>query len=333
MKPTLNIRARGSRGFTLIELLVVIAIIAILISLLLPAVQQAREAARRMQCKNNLKQLGLALHNYESTFTVFPPGSLGFPYVWSAHAQLLPYVDQANVENLFNYDVPPLTAFNFGAFDPAEVAKNDTAAQTNLPLMVCPSDRERVPASIYGGISYPACNGSGVNGTSDTDDGSNANADGVIFALSGIRFRDVTDGTTNTVVFGEQLLGDGENSMPDDEDYRYRHVELPSGTQTTVVACEPATAPAWSGKRGSIWVNGHLADTMYNHWYTPNYKDAPDCHNGFHNFALVSARSAHTGGVQVALLDGSCRFVGESVDLSIWRAVATRAGGEVVGEW
>src|SRR5690606_7765532 len=103
------------RGFTLIELLVVIAIIAILIALLLPAVQQAREAARRAQCKNNLKQLALALHNYESTHRVFPPGGLGFPYVWSAHAHLLPYIEQAGLQSLFDYDVPPLTAFNFGS--------------------------------------------------------------------------------------------------------------------------------------------------------------------------------------------------------------------------
>ncbi|MEQ9068736.1 MAG: DUF1559 domain-containing protein, partial [Gimesia chilikensis] len=97
MKLTSHSRAQDTRGFTLIELLVVIAIIAILIALLLPAVQQAREAARRSQCKNNLKQLALALHNYESAHRVFPPGSLGYPYVWSAHAQLLPFVDQGNL--------------------------------------------------------------------------------------------------------------------------------------------------------------------------------------------------------------------------------------------
>ncbi|MGE0378542.1 MAG: DUF1559 domain-containing protein, partial [Planctomycetaceae bacterium] len=304
-----------------------------LIALLLPAVQQAREAARRTQCKNNLKQLALALHNYESTHRVFPPGALGFPYVWSAHAQLLPYVEQDNLRNLLDYDVPPLTAFNFGGFNAAAVQKNDDAAKSRLSLLVCPSDRDIVPASLYGGISYPACAGSGLNNPSiSTDDGSISNADGVVYQRSGTRFRDLTDGTSNTVAFGEQLLGDGQNTVPPVGDYRHRVVELPLGSQTTPAACDPHTAPVWSGQRGAKWVNGHLADTMYNHFYPPN-ATLPDCHNGFHNFALVSARSAHPGGVQTALCDGSARFVGENIDLVIWRALATRAGGEVIGEF
>lgn len=332
MKLTSHSRAQGTRGFTLIELLVVIAIIAILIALLLPAVQQAREAARRSQCKNNLKQLALALHNYESAHRVFPPGSLGYPYVWSAHAQLLPFVDQGNLQGLLNYDVPPLNAFNSGSFDATEVGNNDTAARTRLPLMVCPSDKDAVPGSDYAGISYPACLGSGLNGSGTADDGSNSNADGVIFQRSKVRFRDVTDGTTNTVLFSEQLLGDGQNAAPATGDYRHRVIELSMGTQTTPAACTAASAPAWSGQRGAKWVNGHLADSMYNHWYGPN-ANVPDCQNGFHNFALVSARSAHTGGVQIALVDGSCRFVSENINLDIWRALATRAGGEVIGEY
>ncbi len=321
------------RGFTLIELLVVIAIIAILVALLLPAVQQAREAARRTSCKNNLKQLGLALHNYESSHRVFPPGSLGFPYVWSAHAQLLPYVEQGSLQGNLNFDVPPLNAFNVGGFDAVEVNKNDLAAQVRLPLMLCPSDKDAVPGSNYGGISYPACAGSGVNGSSAADDGSISNADGIIFSFSKMGFRDVVDGTSNTVAFGEQLIGDGQNSAPNGQDFRHRVVELPTGTQTTPAACAVGSAPAWSGQRGAKWINGHLADTMYNHWYGPNSKEFPDCQNGLHNFALVSARSAHTGGVQIALVDGSVRFVSDSIDLAIWRSLATRQGGEVIGEF
>ena len=332
MKPAYECCAKRVRGFTLIELLVVIAIIAILIALLLPAVQQAREAARRSQCKNNLKQLGLALHNYESTHRVFPPGGLGYPYVWSAHAHLLPFVDQANLQNQFNYDVPPLNAFNSGSFDATQVGNNDAAARVRLPLMVCPSDKDAVPGSDYSGISYPACAGSGLNGSGTTDDGSISNADGVVFSQSQIRFRDVTDGTSNTVAFGEQLLGDGQNSAPPTGNYRFRVVELSAGTQTTPAACTAAAAPAWSGQRGAKWVNGHLADTMYNHWYGPNSSN-PDCQNGYHNYALVSARSAHVGGVHVTLVDGSCRFVGENINTDLWRALATRAGGEVIGEY
>jgi len=333
MKPVKESCALRTRGFTLIELLVVIAIIAILIALLLPAVQQAREAARRSQCKNNLKQMGLALHNYESTHRVFPPGGLGYPYVWSAHAHLLPFVDQANLQNRFNYDVPPLNAFNSGGtFDATQVGNNDAAARIRLPLMVCPSDKDAVPGSDYAGISYPACAGSGLNGSATADDGAISNADGVIFSQSQIRFRDVIDGTSNTIAFGEQLLGDGQDSAPASGDYRQRVIQLTLGAQTTPAACDPSAAPAWSGQRGAKWVNGHLADTMYNHWYGPN-ASVPDCQNGFHNFALVSARSAHVGGVQVALVDGSCRFVGENINTDLWRALATRAGGEVIGEY
>src|SRR5690606_25117552 len=144
-----------------------------------------------------------------------------FPFVWSAQAQLLPYVDQASLKNLLVYEVPPLASFGTG-FDPVLVEQNDQAARNRLSLLLCPSDSDAVPGSEYGGISYPACAGSGINGSADTDDGSVSNADGVIFSQSSIRFRDVTDGTSNTIVFSEHLLGDGQDSAPAGDDYRRR---------------------------------------------------------------------------------------------------------------
>lgn len=320
------------RGFTLIELLVVIAIIAILIALLLPAVQQAREAARRTQCRNNLKQMGLALHNYESTFSALPPASLGYPLVFSAHARLLPYCDQSSLQNLLNFSVPPMNAFA-GAYSPALVAINDAAARNKVPFFLCPSDGDAVPNSVYAGVSYPACNGSGFNGATseaDTRFGFGRDADGAIFARASTRFRDITDGTSNTVCFGEQLLGDGTNAAPANGDTRRRLVELAGSTQTTTANCSAATN--WSGQRGAKWINGHFADTVYNHYYGPNSR-SPDCHNGSHNYALTSARSAHTGGVHVTLCDGGVKFVSENVDITLWRALATRAGGEILGEY
>ena len=326
-------RKSKSRGFTLIELLVVIAIIAVLVSLLLPAVQQAREAARRTQCKNNLKQLGLAMHNYESTFSTLPPGSLANPLVFSAHARLLPYLEQANLQSLLNFSVPPLTVT--AGYDPVGTAQNINAAKQTLPVMLCPSDSDRVPGSDFGGISYPACYGSAINRTTSETDPAFARprdgADGVIVARLSTRFRDITDGLSNTVVLGEQLLGDGapDNTIPPaNNDYRRRILVLSGNTVTNPTNCAAGTT--WSGTRGEKWIwHGR---TLYNHYYAPNAK-SPDCYNASSGYFLTSARSAHTGGVQVALCDGSVRFVSENIGLPTWRALATRAGGEVPGEF
>ena len=322
MTPKSPLHGPRVRGFTLIELLVVIAIIAILMALLLPAVQQAREAARRTQCRNNLKQLTLALHNYESTHRVFPPGTLGFPWVFSAQAQLLPYVDQTNVQSLLDFSVPPLT---FGGSFP-QAAANEAVAKTKLSLMVCPSDFEAVPGSEFGGINYPACTGSGT-----FNDGSSTASDGAIYARSSTRMRDMADGTSNTVVFSESIIGNGAATTgPSPDDPLRQVVELPLGTPTTPAACAAGTT--WSGNRGEKWINGHYADTLYNHFYPPN-ADTPDCNNGFHSHALTAARSRHDGGVMVSLCDGSARFVSESIDLAIWRSTSTRNGGEITGDF
>src|SRR5690606_10397670 len=132
------------RAFTLIELLVVIAIIAILIALLLPAVQQAREAARRTQCRNNLKQIGLAIHNYESSHSVFPPGRLGYPLVFSVQAHILPYLDGANLYNLLDFDTAP----SFGP-PSTPITRNEVAARTFIPTYLCPSDFANVKGSDF----------------------------------------------------------------------------------------------------------------------------------------------------------------------------------------
>jgi len=309
------------RGFTLIELLVVIAIIAILIALLLPAVQAAREAARRSSCKNNLKQLTLALHNYESTHSVFPPGRAPFPFVFSAQSQLLPFVEQSNLHNLLDFDRPPLTFDSF-----AEAAENEEAAKTSIPLFLCPSDADTVPGSEFGAISYPACAGTGL-----VNNGSIEEADGIIYGISSTEFADITDGTSHTAAFSESVLGNGDDSTAAaPQDPMRQVIELSGGTPTTPAAC--STTSNFVGDRGSKWINGHFADTLYNHFYPPN-SQTPDCNNEFRNFALTAARSMHPGGVQLALCDGSVQFISENINLEIWRALATRSGGEVVGEF
>jgi prepilin-type processing-associated H-X9-DG protein len=302
-----------------VELLVVIAIIGVLVALLLPAVQAAREAANRMSCSNNLKQLGIALHNYHDTHKKLPPGQLGYPMVFSAHARLLPFVEQGNLQDLLNFSVPPLT-FN-GSFP--QSAANEQAAKVRIPFFVCPSDGfDEVPGTdVFGAISYPACSGSGL-----FNNGAMANADGIIYAASKTKFASITDGLSNTVAFGESLLGSGTDSTgATPQDAKRQVAELSGGTATTASAC--GSPAKWSGQRSAKWINGHFADTMSNHYYPPN-SSTPDCQNAYHNYALTSARSAHAGGVQVALCDGSVRFVADTVDLTVYRAAATRAGGE-----
>lgn len=314
------------RAFTLIELLVVIAIIAILIALLLPAVQQAREAARRTQCRNNLKQIGLAIHNYESSLRVFPPGRLGFPMVFSVQAHLLPYLEGSTLYNIIDFNTRP----NLGA-PSTPMTQNEIAARTKIPGYICPSDFAVVPGSDFAPTNYIATTGSGVGTANHINTG-----DGVMYSMSSTRFRDVTDGLSNTICFSEHILGPGglpsspAGSPP--RDSKSEVFELTGGTATSEPACVVGGGGMWSGLRGAKWMNGHYGDTLYNHFYSPNSKQF-DCGNGSHNSGLTAARSRHTGGVMALLADGSVRFVSDNVDLSIWRGVSTRSGGEVLGEF
>ena len=322
--PTPLITSRRWSGFTLIELLVVIAIIAVLIALLLPAVQQAREAARRSQCKNNLKQIGLAIHNYESSLRVFPPGRLGFPMVFSVQAHILPYMDGSNLYHLLDFNKAP----NFGT--PASpMTQNEVAARTIIPAYICPSDFGQIAGNEFGPTNYVACAGSGTGTANSINTGN-----GVMFSRSSVRFRDVTDGLSNTICFSEHTLGIGRtpsSSGSSPQNGEGEVLELVGATPTTDAACVPGGG-TWSGVRGAKWLNGHYGDTIYNHYYGPNSRQF-DCGNKSHNFGLTAARSRHEGGVHTLLCDGSLRFISENVDLANWRALGTRGGGEVLGEF
>ncbi|MFO1005306.1 MAG: DUF1559 domain-containing protein [Planctomycetaceae bacterium] len=307
-----------ARGFTLIELLVVIAIIAVLIALLLPAVQQAREAARRAQCKNNLKQIGLAIHNYESTHTVFPPGAMGYPLVWGPHAHLLPYLDQAPLKNLIDPNYAPTHA------------TNDDKTKTIIPAYLCPSDSGAIPGNVYGSSNYGFNTGSGTVNWGNTRTG----GDGVFYVYSKHGFRDLTDGVSNTAAVSETILGSGSTTAgPTPLDRVKQQFKLTaSSAHPSDSTCDTGTGGNFDGFRANKWAIGHAGDTLYNHSMTPN-NSKWDCTNSFYSEARMAARSMHVGGVNLLLCDGSARFISNITDLGIWRGLSTRSGGEVFGEF
>ncbi len=322
------------RGFTLIELLVVIAIIAILIALLLPAVQQAREAARRTQCKNQLKQIGLAIHNYESSMTCFPPGQirLGFaaqPRVrgWSMYVQLLPYFDQAPLYNRWDF-ADPL----------ANEANGNTAVI--LPVLICPSESlSQNPFTKPSGARY-ALTSYGGNGGTQSHPPAAISGDG-LFAGTGptiampptvqhglIRIRDVTDGTSNTLLIGER-----------------NHTDL---NYDTFFTGGYATNPMggwgyWAPAGGQLGITDLTMSSFapINYRLPFNFANKPGSIGSATAFdassesiqRLCAFGSQHVGGAQFALVDGSVRFLSENTDRNILKSLSTRSGGEVISEF
>ena len=339
--------SRHRRAFTLVELLVVIAIIGVMVALLLPAVQAAREAARRMQCGNHFKQIGLAIHNYESTYRKLPIGWNGLTsssqnttFRWSYLAAILPYIEEANVYDSLDLS---LTLYPPGGGQPPRPEHVATITQT-ISSFLCPSDSGRPisTSDVFDSAptNYVACFGSGINDPGDvSDDGQmDRRADGIFSSMVWRRLAECTDGTSNTVAVSETLLGAGgpdptSAERPDPQLFMALVVPPPLvtiGNCDREVSVGPGAVNRFVSTRGRVWAGQGYENTAYNHFFPPNARRY-DCFfwvaQGF-----KAARSRHPGGVQSLRLDGSVRFVSDSVEATLWRALATRAGGEVISD-
>ena len=317
------------RAFTLVELLVVIAIIGILIGMLLPAVQQVREAARRIRCSNSLRQLALAAHNFESAHGHLPAGrGAPLPSVFSAHARLLPLMEQSALESQIVYQQAP-TTFSTGA-KVWDGSMNLAAATQVVPLLLCPSDaiQGRVPGSEFAATNFAFCAGSG-----EIDSGTiGGTCDGVFYSASDISLAEISDGTSNTAMVSERLLGDGQSSSADPIDLRDQQRvmrELPFGQIPTVEQCDSDGHP--NALRGERWIFGNYGNTLYNHGRVPNDLRL-DCMSATQQQGFMAARSAHSGGVNFARCDGSVAFADEAITPSVWQEIGSRNGGGVVNE-
>lgn len=305
------------RGFTLVELLVVIAIIALLIAILLPAVQQTREAARRTQCKNNLKQIGLALHNYHEAYGCFPFGQGGTGGKYSAMSQLLPYLEQAPLYGRTNFSLPYTDT------------SNNSIRLSEIPGFRCPSDFVNPLSATGGATNYMANKGSGIVWLTATGPNAGLPApNGVFYAGSCVKIRDILDGTSNTASFSERVLADGSNGIISPIADVFFSPMAPTTADQAVQLCDSVDITNLANQfplyMGAPWVDGQHT---YLHTNVPN---ARSC--GFFTVlrASMPPSSRHEGGVHVQLCDGSVRFVNESINLDLWRSVGTRSGAEVV---
>jgi prepilin-type N-terminal cleavage/methylation domain-containing protein len=367
------------RGFTLIELLVVIAIIAVLIALLLPAVQSAREAARRIQCTNNMKQLALACQNYISANNVFPPQSMvppagqpnpGNVTGWSISwiVPLLQYTEQMPMYNAYNFSVEPMEA---GSGDPGWA--NFTVASANMNMLMCPSDglqdqlRSIYNTSLYFGITN-YCGNYGGPGPLRVCSGpivpiNNFWMQSVSYPINPsfapVAIASITDGTSNTGVVSERLIGTSNYYLLLNDPQHLRgqwHSPMPAPYPSNyytvaqyVQACNTipgTTMNRFAGVAGQMWIAAfpvYLATNSYNHFGPPNqiactnpgeptYNSVFNDGNLYYVGPLGSCppNSNHPGGVNEAFADGSVHFIKSSVNLQAWWGLGTRNGGEVI---
>ncbi|RIK86658.1 MAG: prepilin-type cleavage/methylation domain-containing protein [Planctomycetota bacterium] len=323
-------------GFSLVELLAVIAIIGLVSGLLLPAVQRAREASRRSECLNRLRQIAVALHNYEAARGALPSGSIARPfdadpqtphtfYRWSALAQAMPYLERSIELAAVDLSVP-LYGKDFSVFP-----QNQQPVRAMLADFLCPSDRQDRVSEGFGPTNYALCAGSGSGGGTPFD------ADGLFYINSAIRTRQIADGASRTALLAECTLGEAVSPLTPRGEADPRLVyAFARAAPLTDASCADTAVWNLSDPPGFAWANGEYRSAMYNHYRGPNSAEL-DCVSNkliaplaerYAAYGWRTARSYHAGGVNVALADGSATFVHETVQPDAWRALATRSGDE-----
>jgi prepilin-type N-terminal cleavage/methylation domain-containing protein/prepilin-type processing-associated H-X9-DG protein len=350
---------RSGRGFTLIELLVVIAIIAVLIALLLPAVQAAREAARRAQCVNNLKQIGLGLHNYHQALNTIPPGDLTNAWAdFGASVFLLPYMEQQPLYNALNF----ATVNGGGAWSsPANpgAPQNTSVQNVTVNVLNCPSDIDRLTSAtghsnygpnygstplIYSQTQGPWGGPFGMVSYNVTPGNTSTGAPCGPFA-GAISLANIIDGTSNTAGYSERVKGIGnffaspqpiDSLRPSSTLYQGQASWATSPQvyyqQCNALSTTTATPAAMSQfmPAGSAWYTGHTSCTGYTHVMPPNALTCEYDNCGFQPDGAITAGSRHSGGCNVMMMDGSVRFVKSSISYITWQAIGSMAGSEVV---
>jgi prepilin-type N-terminal cleavage/methylation domain-containing protein/prepilin-type processing-associated H-X9-DG protein len=323
------------RAFTLIELLVVTAVISILAGLLLPAVQSAREASRRMQCQQNLKQIGLALANYESTFSCFPFGSGGggpglqggggppdFAGRWSTHSQLLLFLEQRPLYQSLNFSFVPW------AHHPQFSPPNATALRVSLASFLCPSDFASInDPNLLGNNNYRGAAGSLANNLGLGPPGSGVRNNGMFWYQSAITIAQIRDGASQTAAFSERCLGNP--TRPERlGDYYLATLPVTSCGQLQGSSLDRYTSTdEWSGQR---WGDGNVFYTRYQHILPPNGLSCNFGNEDYDGLVVATATSRHPNGVNLLLADGSVRFIKETIAPNIWKALGTIGGSEAV---
>jgi prepilin-type N-terminal cleavage/methylation domain-containing protein/prepilin-type processing-associated H-X9-DG protein len=343
-------RLKVQRGFTLVELLVVIAIIGILVALLLPAVQAAREAARRMSCQNNLHQFGLATHNFENSFKHLPAIRHSKVINWVTRSSeapvqvmMLPYFEGANTLQIFDLDYNVNSDGPIDASIPPKTGANAQARVQQVPFFICPSDPSRNHYFNAGKINYRACIG-GTNMFGGTA------IDGVFSKplpapgteYKGYLMGEIVDGTSNTALFSEAMRGTKNFNAAPDFDNTTCWVSGTAYTAPEMVDGRNVAQCNTSGGSG-IRYGGHQyyrslpQNIVYSHTLPPNWNKRTNaaaqkfnCGTTAFNVVHFAASSYHPGGANVCLLDGSVKFVSDTVDFVVWQAYGSRSGGESV---